>query len=90
MQQLAGADENERRWHGKRQKKGEDGGADGDDDGKAIEGNDNVSHPNQQSTNNGGKRIKRTSWEGAGGRQVAKPPEAMVSAVKRIAVQQEP
>ena len=34
---------------------GEDGGADGDNDGKAIGGNDNIRHPNQQSTNNGGK-----------------------------------
>ena len=56
--------------------KGEDGGADGDDDGEVIGGNDNVRHPNQQSTNDGGKRMQRTTvWGGAGGRQVAKPPK---------------
>ncbi len=70
--------------------KGEDGGADGDNDGKAIGGNDNVHHQNQQSTNDGGKRMQRTVWGGAGERQVAKPPEAEVSAVKRPAWQQEP
>ena len=69
---------------------GEDGGADGNDDGKAIGGNDNVRHPNQQSTNDGCKQMQRTVWGGTGGRQAAKPPEAEVSAVKRPAVQQEP
>jgi hypothetical protein len=70
--------------------KGEEGGADGNDEGKAIGGNDNVRHPNQQATNDGGKQMQRTVWGGAGRRQAAKPPEAEVSAVKRPAVQQEP
>ena len=69
---------------------GEDGSADGDDDDKAIGGEVNVRHPNQQSTNNGGKQMQRTIWGGAGGREAAKPPEAEVSAVKRPALQQEP
>ncbi len=69
---------------------GEDGGADSDDDGEGIGGNNNVRHPNQKSTNDGGKRMQRTIWGGVGRRQAAKPPEAEVSAVKRPAVQQEP
>ena len=67
----------------------EDGGADGNNDGKAIGGNDNICHPNQRSTNDRCKRMQRTVWGGAGRRQAAKP-EAEVSAVKRPAVQQEP
>ena len=69
---------------------GEDRGADGNNDGKAIGANNNVRHPNQQSTNNGGKQMQRTVWGGLGGRQAEKPPEAEVSAVKRPAEQQEP
>ena len=69
---------------------GEDRGADGNNDGKAIGDNDNVRHPNQQSTNDRCKQMQRTVWGGTGGRQVAKSPEAEVSAVKRPAVQQEP
>jgi len=69
---------------------GEDGSADGDDFDKAIGGEVNVRHPNQQSTNNGGKQMQRAVWGGAGGREAAKPPEAEVSAVKRPALQQEP
>ncbi len=69
--------------------KGEDGSADGDDDDKAIGGEDNARHPNQQSTKNGGKQMQRTVWGGRGGREAAKPPEAEVSAVKRPALQQE-
>ena len=34
---------------------GEDRDADSNDDGEAIGGNNNVHHPNQQSTNGGGK-----------------------------------
>ncbi len=37
--------------------RGRDGSANGDDDDKAIGGKDNVRHPNQQSTNNGGKQM---------------------------------
>ncbi len=37
---------------------GEDGGADGNNDGEAIGGNNNVHHPNQQSTNDGCKRMR--------------------------------
>ncbi len=69
---------------------GEDGSADGNYDDKAIGGEDNVRHPNQQSTINGGKQMQRTVWGGAGRREAAKPPEAEVSAVKRPALQQEP
>ncbi len=62
-----------------------DGSAAGDDDDKAIGSEVNVRHPNQQSTNNGGKQMQRTVWGGAGGREAAKPPQ-----VKRPALQQEP
>ena len=69
---------------------GKDGGADGDDDNEAIGGNDDIRHRKHQSTNNKGKQMRMTIWGGAGGREVAKPPEAEVSAVKRPAAQQEP
>ena len=74
--------------------KGTDGGAygdiDGNNDDEAIGGNDGVCHPKQQSTNDRGKQIEMTPWGDVGGREVAKPPEAEVSAVKRPVVQQEP
>ena len=71
--------------------RGKDRGVYGNNDDKAIGGkNKDLCHPKQQSTNDRGKQIEMTPWGDVGGREVAKPPEAEVSAVKRPAAQQEP
>jgi len=70
--------------------RGKDGGAVGDDDDKAIGGDNNVRHLKQQSTNDGGEQMQMAVLGGEGRREVAKPPEAEVSAVKGSAAQQEP
>ena len=81
--------------------RGKGGGGDrglvNDNDDEAIGGED-VCHPKQQSTNGGGKQMRMAicamrgggETRGGGGREVAKPPEAKASAVKRPAAEQEP
>ena len=69
---------------------GKDKGTDGNNDTEAIGGNDNVRHPKQQSTNDGGKQMWMTVWGGTGGSEAAKSPEDEMSAVKRPAAQLEP
>ena len=51
---------------------GKDGGTDSNNDTEAIGGNDDVRHPKQQSTNDGGKQMRMTIWGGTGGSEAVK------------------
>ena len=68
---------------------GKDKGTDGNNDTEAIGGNDDVRHPKQQSTNDGGKQMRMTIWGGTSRSKAVKPTEAKVSVVKRPAAQQQ-